>query len=624
MHIARHYDCIVIGAGHAGTEAALASARLGIKTLILTMSPDSIAFLACNPNIGGTSKAQLVREVDALGGEMGVAADKATIQLKLLNGAKGAAVRSLRGQVDKRLYHDIIKKTLEDEPNLTILEGEAVKIISDGSRIKGIKTATGAEFYCEALVLATGVYLNSGIIIGEYTKKSGPAGFFPADGGLSDALRECGIEIRRFKTGTPPRIHKRSIDFSKMQIQEGERGICRFSFLNDYCEDEGQALCHLTYTTKETSEIIRQNISRSPMYNGSIEGIGPRYCPSIEDKIMRFSDKERHQIFIEPEGIFTNEMYVQGMSSSLPSDVQEKVLHSIIGLERAEIIRYAYAIEYDCLNPEQLLPSLAVKHLKGLFAAGQLNGTSGYEEAAAQGVIAGINAALYIKGEEPFILKRHEAYIGVLIDDVVTKGTNEPYRMMTARAEYRLSLRQDNADTRLTAKGRAIGLVSDERYERYLKKQKELKEIFFKAEKTISPDKALEKLFERKGAPYAIRGYTIKELLKRPEFGFFDINSVTGEFLEYSKAALAEAEAELKYGGYIEKQANEIKNYLKAENRPIPLDVDYSKIDGLRLEARQKLEKIRPLSIGQAMRISGVSPADISVLMIRLAVLSKA
>ncbi|MDR3293587.1 MAG: tRNA uridine-5-carboxymethylaminomethyl(34) synthesis enzyme MnmG [Clostridiales bacterium] len=612
------FDIIVVGGGHAGAEAALAAARLGRSVLLITMSLDSIAFLACNPNIGGTSKAQLVREIDALGGEMGVAADKAVLQMKMLNGAKGAAVRSLRGQVDKSLYHRIMKRTLEDTPNLVIRQDEATELLTENGEVKGIRTEMGYNYFSGAVVLATGVYLNSRIVIGEYTKRSGPSGFFAAVG-MSDSLRENGIEIRRFKTGTPPRVHKRSIDFSKTEVQEGEKGICSFSFLNDFYDADpaAQARCYLTYTTPETREIILKNIHRSPMYNGAIEGVGPRYCPSIEDKIMRFRDKERHQIFIEPEGADTSEMYIQGASSSLPTDVQTEVIRSMVGLKNAEIMRFAYAIEYDCLNPEQLTPSLGIKHIKGLYTAGQINGTSGYEEAACQGLVAGINAVNYLKGNAPLVLKRNEAYIGVLIDDLVTKGTNEPYRMMTSRAEYRLVLRQDNADTRLTEYGRAVGLVTDERYEKYLKKQAEVKEIAERLETAIPPNAALKKMFEEKGMTVAVRGYRLSELLRRPEFGFGEIETLF-DFSEYSRAAKSEVEAEIKYGGYIDKQNSEITTFLKADRYGLPDDLDYTAMSGLRLEARAKLNKIKPVSVGQAMRISGVSPADIGVLMIYL------
>ncbi|MDR2091101.1 MAG: tRNA uridine-5-carboxymethylaminomethyl(34) synthesis enzyme MnmG [Clostridiales bacterium] len=723
----RTFDAVVIGAGHAGSEAALALSRLGAKTLLLTMSLDSVCFLACNPNIGGTSKAQLVRETDALGGEIGKTADKAVIQMRMLNGAKGAAVQSLRGQVDKGLYHRIMKNTLENQSGLTIKQDEVKELLIDGrGAVKGVLTALGITYYCAAAVLASGVYLDSRIVIGEYQKKSGPSGFFAADGGLSECLKRLGLEIRRFKTGTPPRADGRTVDFSKTEIQEGESGICSFSFVNDFYDVpiQSQTPCHLAYTTEKTRDIILKNIARSPMYNGAISGIGPRYCPSIEDKIMRFKDKARHQIFIEPEGSDTREVYIQGASSSLPTDVQIEVIRSITGLEHAEIMRFAYAIEYDCLNPEQLTAALSVKGIGGLFTAGQVNGTSGYEEAAAQGVVAGINAAMFLKGREPLVLKRNEAYIGVLIDDLVTKGTNEPYRMMTSRAEYRLNLRQDNADTRLTEKGRAVGLVDDERYEKYLKKQAELKKIYELSEQTLPP-RLLKNLFEKKEAAFVYRGYGIKELVKRPEFDFSDIISLKNEIekndvsegenggsiprtkedfsgnvsyetpfdgkngttenlnlngkngtaenlnpngkngitenlnlndkngttenlnlngkekmiensplnetgaakncLEiltalggFSRAAIKEAEAEIKYGGYIGKQENEIKTFLKADDNTIPDDADYEKMTGLRTEAKLKLMKIRPSSVGQAMRISGVSPADISVLLIYL------
>ncbi|SEF98204.1 tRNA uridine 5-carboxymethylaminomethyl modification enzyme [Caloramator fervidus] len=617
MYYAGKYDVIVVGAGHAGCEAALAAARLGCKTLVITLNLDSIALMPCNPSIGGTAKGHLVREIDALGGQMGINIDKTYIQSRMLNTSKGPAVHSLRAQADKKKYQALMKKTLEEQENLYLKQDEVVAIDVENGRIKGVKTKNGAYFECKALVITTGTYLRARIFIGEVNYSGGPNGLFPANE-LSKSLEEHGIVLRRFKTGTPARIHKRSVDFSKMIIQPGDEKVVPFSFMSDDITRE-QIPCYLTYTTEKTHEIIRQNIHRSPLFSGLIEGVGPRYCPSIEDKVMKFPDKEKHQVFIEPEGEDTDELYVQGMSSSLPEDVQIQVYRSIPGLENCEILRTAYAIEYDCIDPTQLKLSLELKTIEGLFFAGQVNGSSGYEEAAAQGIIAGINAAHKVKGKEPFILDRSEAYIGVLIDDLVTKGTNEPYRMMTSRAEYRLLLRQDNADLRLTQKGYDIGLVTEERYQRYLKRKENIEKEIERLKKTvISPSERNNEILRSIGSSEIRSGITLYELIKRPEVTYENIKDLDTERPDLPKDVTEEVEIEIKYEGYIKKQIEQVEQFKKLESKKIPQDINYEEIQGLRLEARQKLSKIRPENIGQASRISGVSPADISVLLVYL------
>ena len=609
------YDAIVVGAGHSGVEASLALARLNKKVLLVTLSLDSISFMACNPNIGGTAKGHLVREIDALGGEMGIAADKSLLQLRMLNLSKGAAVHSLRGQEDKTSYHLNMKKTIENEKNITLLQGEVAEILTENNAVCGIKTAMGSTYYCNAIVICSGVYLNANIVIGEYRKEEGPSGFSRSDK-LTKSLIDLGINIRRFKTGTPARVDKNTIDFSKMTPQYGDKNIYSFSFMNDdYTSMD--IPCYLTYTNEKTHKIIRDNIHRSPLYNGSIKSVGPRYCPSIEDKVMRFADKDRHQIFIEPESIFTNEMYVQGMSSSLPIDVQLDMYRSIEGLENVNIMRYAYAIEYDCIDSMQLDLTLMVKHIGGLFMAGQINGSSGYEEAAAQGLIAGINANQYIDNKKPLILSRDEAYIGVLIDDLVTKGTNEPYRMMTARAEFRLNLRQENADIRLTEYGRQIGLVNDERYAKFKDKINKIEEYNTILNTNLSP-KIYGKFFESIGESIPNCSLSYKDMLKRSNITSDNLIDNFDELKDFDRRIMAEVASTIKYEGYLNKQNASIKELQKLENKLIPEDIDYSQIDGLRLEARQKLNKIKPLNLGQASRISGVSPADITVLMIYL------
>lgn len=610
------YDAVVIGAGHAGVESALALARLNHKTCLMTLSLDAIAFMACNPNIGGTAKGHLVREIDALGGQMAITADECLLQLRMLNSSKGSAVHSLRGQEDKIKYHNIMKRVIENCENLTVVQEEATALITENGKIAGVKTKLGSTYLARTVIVATGVYLDSDIIIGEHRRQEGPGGFARAHG-LTASLIDNGITVRRFKTGTPARVHGDSINYDLMTRQDGDNDIYAFSFMNDeyYTKD---IPCYLTYTNERTHEIIRNNIHRSPLYNGSIKSIGPRYCPSIEDKVMRFADKTQHQIFIEPESLETKEMYIQGMSSSLPHDVQLEMYRSIKGLENCHIMRYAYAIEYDCIDSTQLNSALMVKHIPGLFMAGQVNGSSGYEEAAAQGLIAGINAHCYMTDTAPLIIGRDEGYIGVLIDDLVTKGTNEPYRMMTARAEYRLNLRQENADMRLTEYGRAIGLVSDERYSRYLDKKAKLTQYETLISDTVSP-KLYSKMFDEYGETIPDGGLSFRDMLKR--------NSITADSLiKYfpdkfplnDRRILKEVESMTKYSGYLDKQNRSIAEMKKLENRLIPEDIDYSKINGLRLEARDKLSRIRPRSLGQASRISGVSPADITVLMVLL------
>lgn len=609
------YGAVVIGAGHAGCEAALALARTGLKTALTTINLDNIAYMACNPSIGGTAKGHLVRELDALGGEMGITADKALMQIKMLNRGKGAAVQSLRSQSDKRLYHSIMKQTLENTDNLSIIQCEVTDILTDNGEVTGVTTSFGSILKCRAVVVATGVYLNGKVIAGEWSQNSGPSGFAAATE-LTKSLINLGFSVRRFKTGTPARVDKRSIDYSKLEIQEGETEIYPFSFMTDGVPEK-QEPCYIAYTNQKTHDIIRANLDRSPLYNGTILSTGPRYCPSIETKVMRFKDKERHQIFLEPEGYDTNEIYVQGMSTSLPHDVQKSMYRSIIGLENCKIMRYGYAIEYDCIDSLDLTPALAFKKLKGIYTAGQINGTSGYEEAAAQGLMAGINASLYLRGEEPFVLKRDEAYIGVLIDDLVTKGTDEPYRMMTSRAEYRIFLRQDNADSRLTEYGRKIGLVKDDRYERFLSRNKAIAELKEKLKIKI-PVKECKEFVENYGGEVSAP-LSPEDMIKR-NIPLKAIKENFGLYDGYPYDILERAETDAKYEGYLKKGLEQIEKAKKLDERRIPESIDYDEVKGLRNEAQEKLKRIRPENIGQASRISGVNPADIAVLMVYLSV----
>jgi len=617
--IQEYVDVVVVGAGHAGCEAALAAARLGLKTVMFTVSVDSIALMPCNPNIGGTSKGHLVREIDALGGEMGKNIDKTFIQSKMLNKSKGPAVHSLRAQADKAEYTKSMRKVLENTDNLLIKQAEVTEILAENGILTGVKTYSGAVYHCKACILCTGTYLNARCIYGDVSMYTGPNGLQSANY-LTDSLKKHGIEMQRFKTGTPARIDRRSVDFSKMEEQFGDERVVPFSFTTDPESVQiDQVSCWLTYTNEKTHEIIRNNLDRSPLYSGMIEGTGPRYCPSIEDKVVKFSDKERHQVFIEPEGLGTNEMYVGGMSSSLPEDVQHAMYRTVPGLENVQIVRNAYAIEYDCVNPRELDASLEFKKIKGLFSGGQFNGSSGYEEAAAQGLVAGINGARKIQGKEPLILDRSECYIGVLIDDLVTKENKEPYRMMTSRAEYRLLLRQDNADLRLTKKGYEVGLISQERYDALLQKEREIAEEIQRVEHTnVGANEKVQRFLEEHESTILKSGTTLGELIRRPELTYQDLAEIDEKRPKLNEDVQEQVNIEIKYEGYIQRQMRQVEQFKKLENKKIPKDIDYDDVYSLRIEAKQKLKLYQPVSIGQASRISGVSPADISVLLVYL------
>lgn len=610
------YDVAVIGGGHAGAEAALAAARLGASTVMFSISLDAIGNLPCNPSIGGTAKGHLVREIDALGGEMGKAADASFIQSKMLNRGKGPAVHSLRAQIDRKTYHREMKRRLEQQPDLQIKQAEIVEIKTENGKVCGVVTDTGVEYRVKAVIIATGTFLKGKILMGDYSKESGPDGMFPSNK-LSDNLRELGITLRRFKTGTPARLHADTLDFDAMEIERGDDVITPFSFKTESV-GENKVDCYLVYTNEQTHRIIHENLHRSAMYGGHVEGVGPRYCPSIEDKVVRFHDKPRHQLFIEPMGLDTKEMYAQGFSTSLPEDVQLEMYRSVKGLEHCEIMRSAYAIEYDCCDPTELYATLEFKNVEGLYGAGQFNGTSGYEEAAAQGLVAGINAALKLKGEQPLMLERLDGYIGTLIDDLVTKGTEEPYRMMTSRSEYRLLLRQDNADERLTPIGHRVGLISDERYEKLLKKLDMINREIERISSVTVPPSVANPILESNGSTLVKTGIKLAELIKRPELNYEKLKDADPQRPELLRDITEEAEIKLKYDGYIKRQLSQAAQARKMDTRLLPSDINYGEIYGLRLEARQKLEKIRPKSLGQASRISGVSPADVSVLIIWL------
>ena len=618
-NLEQFFDIIVVGAGHAGCEASLACARLGLNTVMFTVSVDSIALMPCNPNVGGSSKGHLVRELDALGGEMGKNIDKTFIQSKMLNQSKGPAVHSLRAQADKQAYSTEMRKTLENTENLTIRQGEVTELLVEDGHITGVKTFSGATYHAKAVVLCTGTYPKARCNYGDVSNYTGPNGLQAANY-LTDSLKELGIEMFRFKTGTPARIAGNTIDYSKMEEQFGDKRVVPFSFSTDPESVQiEQKSCWLTYTNEKTHEIIRANLDRSPLYSGMIEGTGPRYCPSIEDKVVRFADKKRHQVFIEPEGLYTNEMYIGGMSSSLPEDVQYEMYHSVPGLEHAKIVKNAYAIEYDCINPRQLYPTLEFKKIKGLFSGGQFNGSSGYEEAAAQGLIAGINAAMEVKGKEQLILDRSEAYIGVLIDDLVTKENHEPYRMMTSRAEYRLLLRQDNADLRLRKKGWEVGLIDDETYHKLQEKERMIQEEIERVEHaTVGGSAEVQSLLESLNSTLLKSGTTIAELIRRPELNYKVLAPIDKERPELPEDVCEQVEINIKYDGYIRRQMKQVEQFKKLEQKKLPEDIDYEDVGSLRIEARQKLEAYRPVSIGQASRISGVSPADISVLLVYL------